>query len=175
MNHINPRVKILSAMPTARRTDDLDHALKLVLRAYRSWVKGIRDNDCRSWNEVWNAFTWAYGTRDGKLALTWFVRMINVIREHAGRTVHYHQPGCPCLGDDERAFLGLVGACRLGQAMTARASAEALVTAAGVGDLIGAAGQLALVLGQPERMREVEGFADVFDLHAMAPASQMLN
>jgi hypothetical protein len=175
VNQIHPRVSAHALALLPRRTDDLDQPSRLVVRAYRSWVKGLQDNDYRLWNDVWNTFICAYGTREGKQALTWFVRMINVIREYAGRTVRYHQPGCPCLGDDERAFLGVVGACRDGKAMVARRHAETLVDEAGVGDLIGAACQLALILGPVERFGTFEDLSGAFDLHAMTPVSDALN
>lgn len=172
---MHPRFNMSTPILASRRTDELDGASRLLVRAYRSWIKGLRENDCRSWNDAWNGFTQAYGTRDGKQALTWFVRMINVIRDHAGRTVRYHQPGCPCLGDDERAFLGVVAACRDGQALRARAEAEVLVRPDGIGDLLGAAGQLALVLGPVEHQGRGDDAVEVFDLYAMTPLSAALN
>ncbi len=175
MNQIHPRLKLPPSIHAARRTDDLDAASRLLVRSYRSWIKGLKENDCRSWNEVWNGFTAALGTRDGKQALTWFVRMINVIREHAGRTVRFHQPGCPCLGDDERAFLGLVAACRDGRALVARSHADSLVRPEGVCDLLGAAGQLALVLALPDPILDQDEIFAEIDLHAMTPPTRTLN
>jgi len=155
--------------------DQLDAAERLVVRSFRAWVKGIHENDHRPWNEAWNAFIQAYGTRQGKLALTWFVRMINVLREHSERTIGYHQPGCPCLGDDERAFVGVISACRAGSAVEARDLAASLVRAGGIGDLLGAAGQLALVLDWSISDPGLKAKLAEFDLSSMSPVSPVLN
>jgi hypothetical protein len=59
--------------------------------------------------------------------------------------------------------------------MVARRHAETLVDEAGVGDLIGAACQLALILGPVERFGTFEDLSGAFDLHAMTPVSDALN
>jgi len=175
VNQIFPRLTPPVAAGRASTTEQLDAAERLVIRSFRAWVKGIHENDHRPWNEAWNAFIQAYGTRQGKLALTWFVRMINLLREHSDRTIGYHQPGCPCLGDDERAFVGVIAACRAGNALEARDLASFLIGADGVGDLLGAAGQLALVLDWSVSDPSLrEQLAD-FDLSSMSPVSLALN
>lgn len=180
MNQINPRLSILKSALEASRTDELCQTDQLLVRSYRSWIKGLHENDSRPWNDVWNAFIAEFGARDGKLALTWFVRMINALQAHAERPVRYHQPGCPCLGDDERQFLGVVAACRAGAALAARERAETLVPVDGAKDLLAAGGQLALIMAKVGHTASLPGEPalgdfNFADLHALPPMSMALN
>jgi len=146
----------------------------LLIRSYRAWIKGLQGDDSRYWNDVWNGFLAEFGTRDGKQALAWFVRMINVLQTHAGRALRYHHPGCPCKGDDERLFVAVVAACQHGDAGEARECASQLVTPDGVGELIASAGQLALMLANRRPrlpMRPTEpGQLDLQSLPALSTA-----
>ena len=163
MNYFNPQSDIVSHAIRPLRTDDLTTPELLIVRSYRAWIKGMNETDSRPWNDVWNDFLGEFGTRDGKELLAWFARMINILRTHAERTVRYHQPGCPSLGQDERYFLNLVAACQNGEAMVARAQAEALVADSGVGDMLAAASQLAMALTKTQRWMPMRQ-ADVIEI-----------
>jgi len=132
-----------NSRPDAPESSDIEW---LLIRSYRAWIKGLQGDDSRYWNDVWNGFLAEFGTRDGKQALAWFVRMINILQTHAERALRYHHPGCPCKGDDERLFVAVVAACQHGDAREARECASRLVAPDGVGDLIASASQLALML-----------------------------
>ena len=176
MNHIVPPFIHLENAQIPSRMEQLTYPAQFIIRSYRSWLSGVQHNDGRAWNDVWAQFTETYGTRNGKLALTWFVRMIGVLQAHAPRTIRYHQPGCPCVGDDERLFLSVITACQTGDAAGAGRAAQSLVVSGGVSDLVAAAGQLALVMVQVDhRLDHRKTVHDDIGLDELKPLSRAIN
>ncbi len=148
----------------------------LLIRAYRSWVNGLKDGNSQSWNVVWSDFLAEFGTKKGKLALVWFVRIINTLLNHAERSLGYHHPGCPCIGEDERRIIAVIAACQHGQALVARDTAIQIVAPDGVGDLIAASSQLGLLLSECRPSLPLrENKRDRFDLSTMTAMSAEIN
>jgi hypothetical protein len=127
---------------------ELDSSERLIVWSFRRWVLGLRENRGEHWSLVWNEFTRLFGAREGKEALSGFAALLKGVQCHARRTIHHHQPCCPCLGDDEAAVMRLVAACQSHQLLRARSIAEWLVEPDGVGEILQAGTRLAHIMRQ---------------------------
>ncbi|MEJ2119485.1 MAG: hypothetical protein P8Z76_02035 [Alphaproteobacteria bacterium] len=136
----------LAAEPL-RRTADLEPGEHLLLWGFRHWVCGLADDAPAHWRMVEREFTDRFGVDHGRRSLVGLVRMIALMQGHAARSIVYHRPCCPCVGEDEAIILGFVAACQLGDWPGARVRAASLVEEAGVGDLLQAGARLAKLMG----------------------------
>jgi hypothetical protein len=118
-------------------------AERLLVWGFRRWAAGFAHDCCRQWGLVWREFRRELGADDGKRALVAFAALFKQLMLHGRRTIHYHQPCCPCLGADEAWLVALVAACQHGRSARARDLAEAMVAAEGAGDLLEAGSALA--------------------------------
>jgi len=134
------------ARPWPDATTSLAPAERFLLRAFRLWISGLRENAGAYWSRVWNDFAREFGAADGREALTAFACLVKELQCHARRRITYHRPCCPCLGGDEASILALVAACHGPDLAAARALARGLVEADGVGDLVGAGARLGTVM-----------------------------
>lgn len=132
--------------PWPTSTAELDPSERLIVWAFRRWLLGLPQNAGEHWSFVWNDFARQFGAQDGKEALSAFTGLIKGLQCYARRTIHHHQPCCPCLGADEVCLVSLVAACQNHQRQLARALAEWMVQSDGVGDLLEAGMRLARVM-----------------------------
>jgi len=135
------RWRLADAAPP-RTTADLSPPDRLLLRAARDWLAGMRDSSGARMACAWNALAAELGPARGHAAMAGLLGLTRALC-HARRTFRTHWPGCPCLSRDEIALVALLDACRDGTARRARAHAEWLTHADGVGDLLEAGYRLA--------------------------------
>lgn len=127
-------------------TQELDVSERLVIWALRRWVRGLRQNDGTQWTLVWKEFGRQFNGRDGTRALAGFVRLIDGLQRHTRRVMRLHLACCPYLSADEVCLVGFVAACQGNEPAVARARAEWMVHAEGVGDMLEAGAQLAAIM-----------------------------
>ncbi len=133
-----------AAWPTL--TIELDASEQLIVWALRRWVGGLRQNDGTQWTLVWREFGRQFSQQDGTRALAGFARLIDGIQRHARRVMRLHQACCPCLSADEVCLVGLIAACQCPAPATAKARAEWMVHADGVGPMLEAGTQFASIM-----------------------------
>ena len=153
-----------NAFRVAQDTAPLWPAERLLIWSFRRWAVGFRENCVHQWALVWREFRQAFGGDEAWPALAAFAALFKELMIHGRRTVHAHQPCCPCLGGDEAWLLSFVGACQNGDWLGARALAEAMVEVDGVGDLLHAGSSLAARL----RGRSLTVRGDAFEGHDWA-------
>lgn len=124
-------------------TRELDAAERFIVRSFRRWILGLRQNDGGHWSLVWNEFSRHFGEADGKAALSGFARLVRGLQCHARRNIAYHQPCCRCLCADEICIVNMIAACQRRRLSHAHALAEWMVCSDGIGDLIDSASQVA--------------------------------
>jgi len=129
------------------RMADLEPGEHLLLWGFRRWLCGLVDDAPDHWRIVEREFTDRFGVEHGRRSLVGLVRLIALMQSHAARSIVYHRPCCPCIGEDEAVILAFVAACQLGDWPGARLRAASLVEEAGVGDLLEAGARLARQLG----------------------------
>ncbi len=142
--------------PWPTSTAELDPSERLIVWTFRRWVTGLRRNDGSHWSLVWSEFAHRFGAIDGKEALAHFAGLVMGLQSYARRTIHHHQPCCPCLGADEVSLICLIAACQNRQPSLARGLAEWMVQPDGIGELLQSSVRLAQIMGQhgltfPER------------------------
>ncbi len=128
--------------PWPTETRELDTAEQFIVRSFRRWVQGLRQNDGGHWSLVWNEFIRHLGEPDGKAALSGFARLVRALQCHARRSITHHQPCCPSLCPDEICIINMIAACQGRRLSHAHALAEWMVFPDGIGDLIEAAAQV---------------------------------
>lgn len=138
---------VASVAQMPRHMADLEPGEHLLLWGFRRWLSGLVDNAPAHWRIVEREFTDRLGVEHGRRSLVGLVRMIALMQSHAARSIVYHRPCCPCIGDDEVAILAFLAACQLGDWPGARQRAASLVEEAGIGDLLQAGARLARLLG----------------------------
>jgi len=138
---------VASATQIPRRMADLEPGEHLLLWGFRRSLSGLVDDAPVHWRIVEREFTDRLGFEHGRRSLVGLVRMIALMQSHAARSIVYHRPCCPCIGDDECVILGFLAACQRGDWPGARLRAASLVAEAGVGDLLQAGARLAKLLG----------------------------
>jgi len=138
---------VVPAAQMPRRMADLEPGEHLLLWGFRRWLSGLVDDAPAHWRIVEREFTDRFGGEHGRRSLVGLVRMIALMQSHAARSIVYHRPCCPCIGDDEAVILAFVAACQLGDWPGARLRAASLVDEAGVGDLLQAGARLAKLMG----------------------------
>lgn len=141
---------LLGAAPAAetpRRLADLEPGEYLLLWGFRHWLCGLADDAPAHWRMVEREFTDRFGVSHGRRSLVGLVRMIALMQGHAARSIVYHRPCCPCVGEDEAIILAFVAACQLGDWPGARVRAASLVEETGLGDLLQAGARLAKLMG----------------------------
>lgn len=136
-----------AAVEPPRRMADLEPGEHLLLWGFRHWLCGLADEAPAHWRMVEREFTDRFGVDYGRRSLVGLVRMIALMQSHAARSIVYHRPCCPCVGEDEAVILDFVAACQLGDWPGARLRAASLVEEAGVGDLLQAGARFAKLMG----------------------------
>lgn len=139
-------VLALAARPASM--SELAQSERLIVRAYRHWVLGLRENAGEHWSLVWSELARELGPAEGGVALSAFAALVLELQRDARRTLYHHQPYCPCLCADELALVGLLNACQQGKWLRARALAEELVNADAVGSLLDAGSRFTLALAR---------------------------
>lgn len=127
-------------------TLELEEAEHLLVWALRRWLAGLQGNSAQQWSMVWNDFAKRFGAEDGRKGLAGLAALVKELQISARRTIHHLPPCCRFLGADELSVLGFVGACQRGDWALARAQAEWLVRADGIGGLLEAGVRLSAVL-----------------------------
>lgn len=136
-----------SAALSPRRMSELEPGEHLLLWGFRRWLSGLVDDAPSHWRIVEREFTDRFGAAHGRRSLVGLVRMIALMQSHAARSIVYHRPCCPCIGDDEAAILAFLAACQRGDWSGAQLRAALLVKETGIGDLLQAGARLAKLLG----------------------------
>lgn len=153
---------------------DLEPGEEILVRAFRRWVLGLRENTGEQWSSVWNDFARRFGARDAKEALTGLAGIVKGLQCHARRTIHHHHPCCPRLHADEVSIVCFVAACQDRRTRSVRALAEWMVHLDGVGDLLAGGLSVAGILGRhalrlPQRPGGVAGAAGPYGWPDDAP------
>ena len=143
---IHRRATAPAALP--RRSAELTAAERLVVGALRHWIVGLGDNSGRHWSHAWNDLARELGSGPARDAVAGLTRLVATLGGHARGRIRHHLPCCPCLTADEVRLLGFIAACQAAAPAAARAQAEWLVRADGVGDLLAAGLALGQALGQ---------------------------
>jgi len=138
---------VASAPQMPRRMADLEPGEHLLLWGFRRWLSGLVDDAPSHWRIVEREFIDRFGAAHGRRSLVGLVRMIALMQSHAARSIVYHRPCCPCIGDDEATILAFLAACQRGDWSGARLRAASLVAETGIGDLLAAGARLARLLG----------------------------
>lgn len=120
---------MVAEMPAQMR--DLESGERLLIWSFRRWVSGTRN-----WPMVWHEFLSRFRAEPGRTTLAAFVRVVDVIRANARRTIQYHQPCCPCLSEDEVLLTSMVGAAQCGRTELVRSYALELVRDQAAGELV---------------------------------------
>ena len=118
---------------------DLANEERLLLDAYRRWLRGIARSDVAEWEWVWRHWSTRFGSDRARTVLAALEGLIRCLSGHAQRRIAYHPPCCGVLGADEVTLLRLVGAAQRDEAGRSRTIAAGLVSTAGIGDLVAAA------------------------------------
>ncbi|MEM1401038.1 MAG: hypothetical protein AAGF58_14215 [Pseudomonadota bacterium] len=114
-----------------KQLSDLSAGERLVVWSFRRWVSGTRN-----WNLVWFEHSRMFGDDRARDTLASFARLVNKIATNAARTLHYHQPCCPCLTEDELRLTAMIGAAQSGSTIMTRHHARGLVKRGAVEDLV---------------------------------------
>lgn len=101
---------------------ELSDGQQLVVWSFRRWLSGQQ-----SWSTVWNEFAVRFGAERARPILKSFVGLVEAIRSGTRRSVHYHQPCCPCVGADEALLTSMVGAAQAGRRDLVRSYALEMV------------------------------------------------
>jgi hypothetical protein len=125
---------------------ELEPAESLLVWALRRWILGLQENAGHHLSMVSREFARQLESPRAEDAMGSFAALIRGLQEHARRRVRHHQPCCPCLGSDEVWLVCLIGSCQRGELCRARALAEWMVHAEGIGDLLDAATRLGRAL-----------------------------
>ncbi len=121
---------------------------RVVVWAFRHWICGHVETRSAHWSMVWRQLNELCGSADGARAAIALEGIVRAICRHADRPILYHQPPCPCLGDDERQLIELMAACQQHQWLNAARWARGFVGNDGAGDLIQSAARLAGLLAE---------------------------
>lgn len=156
-------------LPWPTSTSELDPAERLVVRSFRRWVLGLKQNTADHWDYVWEEFASQLGPQDGRDALSGFAGMVKALQCNARRRICYHQPCCPYLGADEVSIVCFVAACQNGELCLARSLVEWLIKSEGTEEIIEAGRRLAEGMHRhgltfPERCGAPSIPAETFDV-----------
>jgi hypothetical protein len=121
---------------------------QVVVWAFRQWISGHAQGRGSHWSIAWRHLSDLCGSADGTRAVTALEGMVRAICLNAIRPIGYHQPHCPCIGEDERSLIELLAACQRRQWLNAASHAKHLVGDDGAGSLIASAARLAALLGE---------------------------
>lgn len=135
-----------AALPWPKLKSDLAPAERLVVEAFRRWLLGAQESRGQHWAMAWNEFAELLGPADGRAGFAGLVAIMREIGEHGRRTLRYHPVCCPCVSSDELWLIGVVAACQRGDLNRAQRQAEWMVQGDGIGDVLGAACNLACAL-----------------------------
>lgn len=128
---------------TARRLEDLPAAERLLLRAFRRWVAGLRRNDGQQWAFVATDFREHFDPDQARDAMAALAALVRETWTAARRPIACHPPCCALVAADEALLVEFIGACQAGHWLLANTLAGLLLGADGAGDLLSAAARLA--------------------------------
>lgn len=127
---------------------DLEDPEQIIIWAFRRWILGLSTNSACHWSMVWNDFARRFGAQEAKTAMVGLAGMVKELHLNARHRIRHHAPCCPCVGPDELAFAGFIGACQRGEWTLAHAQAEWLVRPDGIGGLLESGVLLAKTLAE---------------------------
>ena len=168
------------SIDAVNKMDRLTHIERLLIRAYRNWVTGMRLSDDYLWKQAWAELENELGESCAKGILGGMQSLIMGIGTHARRPVRLHPPCCSCVCPDEIAILTIIGACQRREHARSRIAAEWIVNCAGITRLIEGAVRIAIALNQkevylPNRNKSPSEGPDarttVYDDRPLAPAA----
>ncbi len=126
-----------AAWPTSM--PELDTAEQLVVWALRCSMLALDNRTNHHICLLRNELVRQFGPEDAQSACAGIFSIVRTVKANARRDLHFHQPCCPCLCEEELWLICLVGACQRGEARLAGFLAESTIQADGVGDVLNAA------------------------------------
>lgn len=126
--------------------DQLTREERVVALALRHAMHGICGSDSACWLHLWTGFAPDCGVAAARKAAGALAAFIRQLATHATRQISYHQPLCPCLGEDEQTLLRLIALTQRRDWHNASALARHYVHEDGIGDIIAATSRLTVVL-----------------------------
>lgn len=138
------------SIEAVNKMERLTHSERLLIRAYRNWVTGMRLSDDYLWKQAWAELAHELGDSCARGILSGMQSLIMGIGTHARRPVRLHPPCCSCVCPDEIAILTIIGACQRREHARSRIAAEWIVNCAGITRLIEGAVRIATALNQRE-------------------------
>lgn len=132
--------------PVTGPVTELDPAERFVAENLRRWLIGLQGPANGDWCAVWNAFARRFGAEDGRRAISGLAGLVASLARQARHPIRHRCRLCPSLSADEIGVLAFIGACQRREWGLARAAAEWLVAADGVGDMLLAGQRLGAVL-----------------------------
>lgn len=136
----------LSETTPPTKLDQLSREERLVALALRHAMHGICGADSACWSHLWTSFAPDCGVAAARKAAGALATFIRQLATHATRQISYHQPLCPCLGEDEHILLKLIALTQHRDWRNATALARHYVHEDGIGDIIAATSRLTVVL-----------------------------
>ncbi|HAM48155.1 MAG TPA: hypothetical protein DCO73_10480 [Alphaproteobacteria bacterium] len=136
----------LSTISSPTKLDQLSRQERVVALALRHAMHGICGTDSACWSHLWTSFAPDCGVAAARKAAGALAAFIRQLATHATRQISYHQPLCPCLGEDEHILLKLIALTQHRDWRNASALARHYVHEDGIGDIIAATSRLTVVL-----------------------------
>ena len=125
-----------------KSVENMTAAEIFLLRSFRYWVSGLKNNAPHHWSLVWNDFAKRFGETDAKLALCGFFGVMKALQIHARRKIRHYPVCCSHITGDEEAIVAIFSACQRGDWSLARRRSEWLVHEDGIGDCLNSAGEM---------------------------------
>lgn len=115
---------------------DLDARDAALVRAFRNAAVALGHGSAENRDAALADFDRLVTTTDRDTAVRSFWALMSTIGNGARRQIRYHAPECPCLGEDEVAFLSVFEHARTGERARATACASLLVQGDAAGRLV---------------------------------------
>jgi len=125
----------------------LEEPERFLITAYRRWIAGLSGSRPAQWSLVWNDFAARLGAAEGRQGLAALTSLVLALQRHARRRIACAPPCCGQVCADEICLASFVAACQQGRWRRARAAAEWLVHAEGIGPMLQAGDRLARAMG----------------------------
>ena len=155
-----------------RQLETLSPHERMIALAFRHACGTYGTSDKSDWLHLLALFTATLGHQAARKAAGAVGAVMRQLSSHAHRRISYHHLLCPCLGEDELSFVQLVAAVQHRNWRIATGIARTCLSEDGIGDMIAATSQLAVILthhevGLPLRItRET-------DISAIAPGAEL--
>lgn len=139
-NRCQPSLRAPQITPRIKNVENLASAEIFLLRSFRYWISGLKNNAPHHWSLVWNDFAKRFGAADAKTALCGFFGVMKALQTHARRKVRHYPACCSHITGDEEAMVAFFSACQKGDWNLARRKGEWLLQEDGIGDCLLSAG-----------------------------------